>query len=75
MYEVRLVLAAIRRSGADVSIVATSFMDDAGRRQLQKLLERPESDAGSNRSVNFAWDRDLVLKSVRKQDGVVRRAA
>jgi len=71
MYEVPIGLAAIRRSGADVSIVATSFMAMQAV-AAAKLLERRGIDAEviDLRSIS-PWDRDLVLKSVRKTGCVV----
>lgn len=71
MYEVPIGSAAVRRPGTDVSIVATSYMamQAVG---AANLLERRGIDAEviDLRSIS-PWDRDLVLKSVRKTGCVV----
>ncbi len=66
MYEVPLGAAAIRRTGTDVSILATSYMA-AQAVQASQILERRGIDAEviDLRSIS-PWDRQCVFKSVRK---------
>ncbi len=66
MYEVPIGRAALRRTGSDVSIVATSYMA-AQALTASKLLERNGVDAEviDLRSIS-PWDQESVLCSVRK---------
>jgi pyruvate/2-oxoglutarate/acetoin dehydrogenase E1 component len=66
IYEVPIGQAAVRRTGSDVSIVATSYMA-AQAMMASKLLERKGVDAEviDLRSLS-PWDQESVLSSVRK---------
>src|SRR5204863_2796205 len=66
IYEVPIGRAAVRRTGSDVSIVATSYMA-AQAMTASKDLERRGVDAEviDLRSIS-PWDQDSVLCSVRK---------
>jgi len=66
IYEVPIGCAAVRRTGSDVSIVATSYMA-AQAVTASKLLERRGVDAEviDLRSIS-PWDQESVLCSVRK---------
>jgi pyruvate/2-oxoglutarate/acetoin dehydrogenase E1 component len=66
IYEVPIGRAAVRRTGSDVSIVATSYMA-AQAVTAAKLLERRGVDAEviDLRSIS-PWDQESVLGSVRK---------
>jgi acetoin:2,6-dichlorophenolindophenol oxidoreductase subunit beta len=66
IYEVPIGRAAVRRTGSDVSIVATSYMATQAV-TASKLLERRGVDAEviDLRSIS-PWDQESVLCSVRK---------
>jgi len=66
MYEVRIGSAAVRRSGADLSIVATSYMASQAVKAA-RILEAQGIDAEviDLRSIS-PWDQETVLSSVQK---------
>jgi len=66
MYEVPIGSGAIRRAGADISIVAASFMAREAVKAAEILAERGiDAEVIDLRSIS-PWDRELVFNSVRK---------
>jgi pyruvate dehydrogenase E1 component beta subunit len=71
LYRVPIGRAAVRRSGGDVTIVATSFMVPQALKAAATLAqEGVEADVVDLRSIK-PWDRDLVCSSVRKTTRLV----
>jgi acetoin:2,6-dichlorophenolindophenol oxidoreductase subunit beta len=71
MYEVPIGLASIRRTGSDVTIVATSHMNSHSMRAAAILESRGvDAEIIDLRSIK-PWDRECVFKSVRKTGRLV----
>lgn len=71
MYRVPIGKAAIRRSGSDVTVVATSYMVVQAEQAAEDLQKRGISvEVIDLRSIK-PWDRDCVFASVRKTNCLV----
>lgn len=71
MYEVPIGKGAIRRQGADVSIVASSFCAAQSVKAASELAEGGvDAEVIDLRSIK-PWDKDLVFESVRKTGRLV----
>jgi pyruvate dehydrogenase E1 component beta subunit len=71
IYEVSIGLAAIRRTGTDVTIVATSHMSAHAVRAAATLESRGiDAEIIDLRSIK-PWDRECVFNSVRKTGRLV----
>ena len=71
MYTVPIGTAAVRKKGADVTIVATSYMALEAMKAVAVLAERGiDAEMIDLRSIK-PWDRELVFDSVRKTGRLV----
>ena len=71
MYTVPIGTAAVRKEGADVTIVATSYMAVEAMKAVEVLAERGvDAEVIDLRSIK-PWDRELVFDSVRKTGRLV----
>ena len=71
MYTVPIGTAAVRKKGADVTIVATSYMAVEAMKAVEVLAERGvDAEVIDLRSIK-PWDRELVFDSVRKTGRLV----
>src|SRR5260370_10798901 len=71
IYEVSIGLAAIRRTGTDVTVVATSHMSPHAGRAAATLPNRGiDAEIIDLRSIK-PWDRECVFNSVRKTGRLV----
>ena len=71
MYTVPIGTAAVRKEGADVTIVATSYMALEAMKAVAVLAERGiDAEMIDLRSIK-PWDRELVFDSVRKTGRLV----
>lgn len=71
MYTVPIGTAAVRKEGADVTIVATSYMAVEAMKAVEVLAERGvDAEMIDLRSIK-PWDHELVFDSVRKTGRLV----